>query len=1484
MTSSPVAKRTINNISSLSDKLCSEIGKIRACNEVISQIIYDSSIGKITPVKRKELIENYLGGLEQPDKFIAVSEKMGYRIRKNKDAQINGALAKIVKSLDLVYQGALADVCYEANNETSLPLLQKQLKYYELGLLLVSNILKKLNTSSAEIQQIISMTRAAEKAVARFSQMPKILIDSYDEADYLQVNSDVREDVEQGNIYSGMEHFLNFGLDEINRGLRKLRPDVGTQSISGQSRSVNPDSSTWAVCSEEDILAIRNSGIFDELWYIAQYGEAEDSISDYSIVGARQGKKPCYYFDAGWYLEKYPDVAESNLLPLLHYIKHGEQEGRWPCGIFDPTWYARKYHLKSYLGSLLAHYLNKGRLLNFNPNKVIDCRYYLQENTDVANTGADAAEHCSNMGWREGRNPSAVFDLTYYRNSHLNGDDSINPIVHYLTVGQEKNLPTNKRQGLSRESGDCGTPALGSVSDNTRYFANAGPGFKEPDSYTVDHIKPLAKTIAFYLPQFHAFPENDSWWGSGFTEWRNIMRGSPRFDGHYQPRIPRDLGFYDLNNESTLIAQAELAAKNGIEGFCFYYYWFNGKRLMNKPLDMYAQSSRIDRPFCIMWANENWTRTWDGFEKDVLIEQDYCIEDENAFIEDTANYFSNNQYIEVAGRPLFILYRPGLVPDGKRTFARWKRKWQQRIGVEPWIIMVQGFGDSDPREYGLDGAIEFPPHKVCANIPNINESLDILDSKFEGHAVLYDDVVKQSLNESECNYPLIKTVVPHWDNDARREGRGFVMHGSTPDKFGGWLSGAIEHAIERPFNNEPLVFINAWNEWAEGAYLEPDVHYGHAYLNATKRAVYGLESDYSKNKILLVGHDACPHGAQMLLLNIARTFKLQFGMEVLVILQKSGSLLEQYKQVARVEVLEQSSTDQIQKSLGLGQFKKAITNTSVTGKLVPILKGQGVKIVSLIHELPRLITEYGLSQSVTEIAQHANHIIFPSEVVQTGFLEIAGDAVGDTVVRPQGIYKNIEYDPSAKQRICEDLGIPLDSKLIINVGFADLRKGFDIFLNTAREMSAQNDHVHFIWVGGLAEDMKRWVYSDMPDESKGNNLHCVGYTDSVEDYFSACDCLFLTSREDPYPSVVLEAMSVGKPVVIFKDTTGLERVVCKYGAIVDRNNSRQIIQTLRDSINTVTETDRQARIEYVKNNCQFDDYCFSLLQLLQPEIKRVSVIVPNYNYEHYIESRLDSVFKQSYPIFEIIVLDDYSSDNSVEVINQFLDKTGRIVSFQQNKCNSGNTFKQWRKGLLQARGEFVWVAEADDLADSEFLSSSVASFSRDTVLSFCNSKQIDSYGETLSDSYDYYYKTISEKLFNGDFTLPGRTFTKTALSVKNPILNVSSVLWRKQQLLESLKTIGQEVVSYKLVGDWRLYIDVLESEDSTVSYLSSSLNSHRRHESSVTHSLDHQHHLEEIQSIHHYLNHSYKLSRAEKKAMAQYIEELVIQFGLHRAA
>ena len=748
------------------------------------------------------------------------------------------------------------------------------------------------------------------------------------------------------------------------------------------------------------------------------------------------------------------------------------------------------------------------------------------------------------------------------------------------------------RAGIS--AGVSGARNAGAYSEHIKRFGNPGQHFE--DAHAVQGMAlgdKRAKAIAFYLPQFHRFAENDEWWGAGFSEWRNVSRAAPRFDGHYQPRIPRDLGFYDLSHEQTIRDQAQLAKSNGIDAFCFYYYRFNNKRLMEKPLDLFVQSD-IDHEFSIMWANENWTRTWDG-TNDVLIQQDYLKEDEDAFIEDTASYMKDDRYIRLNGKPVFILYRPGLLPEMKATLLRWRSKWTAVLGVEPVVMMVQAFGEEDPREYGFDAAIEFPPHKICDAMPLANGEFTIFDPSFSGKIRHYKDAVNNSLTAAKPDYPLIKGVTPSWDNDARRQGAGSVLHGSTPVLYERWLNGAIEFAEENPVQQESLIFINAWNEWAEGAYLEPDVYFGHAYLNATRRAVHGMEK---AKPVLLVGHDAHKHGAQMLLLNIATVMKKKLGQDVVVLLKEGGALVGNYRRVAPTYVLNEQPKGWLAEFIDNGNFDHAVTNTAVTGDLVPQLKACGLKVSSLVHEMPDLIADYQLEEHIKAVAENSDFTVFAAKPVQTGFNLIVGAAASRQIIKPQGSYQPVEFDQLARECLRKKLNVSFDQKVVINAGYADKRKGFDLFVQTAARISMTQSDILFMWVGAIDPDMLRWLNkSYAKTHPVHQSLWLVGFTENIAPYYSAADVFFLTSREDPYPTVVLEAMNAGLPVVVLRGNTGFDDLMLDYGYIANQSDTALIDDCLFTALQEDKNRKSRERIDYISEHARFEDYCEWLVEL-----------------------------------------------------------------------------------------------------------------------------------------------------------------------------------------------------------------------------------------------------------------------------------------------
>ncbi len=353
------------------------------------------------------------------------------------------------------------------------------------------------------------------------------------------------------------------------------------------------------------------------------------------------------------------------------------------------------------------------------------------------------------------------------------------------------------------------------------------------------------KLIAFYLPQFHPIPENDEWWGKGFTEWTNATRAKPLFRGHYQPHLPADLGFYDLRLPAARQAQADLAQEYGIHGFCYYHYWFNGRRVLERPFNEVLQSGKPDFPFCLCWANENWTRAWDGRTGENLLVQNYSEDDDRAHITWLVEAFSDPRYIQVDGKPLFLVYRAGLLPHPRRTAEIWREE-ALKLGIEIFLCRVESLvaeKNIDPADTGFDAAVDFQPDWSNLGQPlhrsawhKILLSLGLTEKAYAVHNIFkYHQVVENMLKRPAPNYKRIPCINPSWDNSPRRKRDAVMLLDSTPEVYEEWLRQTIKMGQSQ--NNEGLIFINAWNEWAEGNHLEPDQKFGRAYLEATRRAL-----------------------------------------------------------------------------------------------------------------------------------------------------------------------------------------------------------------------------------------------------------------------------------------------------------------------------------------------------------------------------------------------------------------------------------------------------------------------------------------------------------------------------------------------------------------------------------------------------------------------------------------------------------------------
>jgi len=405
---------------------------------------------------------------------------------------------------------------------------------------------------------------------------------------------------------------------------------------------------------------------------------------------------------------------------------------------------------------------------------------------------------------------------------------------------------------------------------------------------------PAVKLLAFYLPQFHPIPENDAWWGKGFTEWTNVGRALPQVEGQYQPHLPGELGYYDLRVESVQERQVELAKLHGIGGFCFYFYWFAGKRLLEAPLLQYLDNPKCDLPFALCWANENWTRRWDGYESDVLIAQAYSSEDDLAFIEYVARYMRDPRYVRIDGRPLLLVYRPSLLPDPRATAQRWRARCRE-LGIgDIYICLTSAFDRMDPAAIGFDAMVEFPPNNSAP--PQLTNSVRKFNPDFAGNVFDWRCFIERSRSYADPGHVFFRGVNPGWDNEARKPGVSNIFVHASPRGYEEWLSNAMRDTVAR-FDkpDQRLVFINAWNEWAEGAHLEPDVRLGYAWLDATRRAVDRMAAPVSREpaqpKVCVVVHAYYPELLQEIFDLLAR-WEVAFRLIITTVPEREAAVLE----------------------------------------------------------------------------------------------------------------------------------------------------------------------------------------------------------------------------------------------------------------------------------------------------------------------------------------------------------------------------------------------------------------------------------------------------------------------------------------------------------------------------------------------------------------------------------------------------------------
>ncbi|MEE1918371.1 glycoside hydrolase family 99-like domain-containing protein [Pseudomonas asiatica] len=697
-------------------------------------------------------------------------------------------------------------------------------------------------------------------------------------------------------------------------------------------------------------------------------------------------------------------------------------------------------------------------------------------------------------------------------------------------------------------------------------------------------VKRTVKSIAFYLPQFHPIPENDAWWGKGFTEWANVVRAKPLFRSHYQPKLPADLGFYDLRAQSVQEAQAELATQYGIHGFCYYYYWFNGKKLLNQPIENMLKSGKPDFPFCVCWANENWSRNWDGQNKHVLMEQHYSSESNLALIHEFIKMMKDPRYIRHNGRPVLLVYRIKIIPNWLETAKIWREECRKaglgeihlcsiRFGLEP----LEGM----PAQHGLDSYVLFPPQDM--RFVDAKSKVHDLNSNFGGTMYSYDEVVDADITRFKPGYewPVHRGAMLGWDNTARRLTSSRVFVGCTPMRYRSWIKQILEQEDRHNPNHESLLFINAWNEWAEGTTLEPDQQYGRGYLEATKSVIQSynvsfkhgaeinqipiqapserthfikrytplaqiqrldgkLEFKAGQPTILLCAHISGHQlfGGERSFIDMIKTLKrLNFNVIVTTPSNNNKSYLSQLSEYAHaiysfpypqwVANREADNRLIVRFANLIAKYDVSIVYSNTIVLLEPAEAAKRMGRISLTHIRELITFDDSLRERIGLPVQ---------EIVKTVFdrydFSIANSAATELVFARKG---KTFYAPNAiDHQELESLNEPGRAIRFGIVSSNIPKKGITDFIEVAKKCQDISDQAEFIVIGPDNQHTEIWK----DQIAKGilpSNLKFAGYRETPKEAMSEINVLLnLSQFAESFGRTVAEAMAAKRPVIAYE--------------------------------------------------------------------------------------------------------------------------------------------------------------------------------------------------------------------------------------------------------------------------------------------------------------------------------------------------------------
>jgi glycosyltransferase involved in cell wall biosynthesis/GT2 family glycosyltransferase len=809
--------------------------------------------------------------------------------------------------------------------------------------------------------------------------------------------------------------------------------------------------------------------------------------------------------------------------------------------------------------------------------------------------------------------------------------------------------------------------------------------------------------------------------------------------------------------------QVELAKLYGVGGFCFYFYWFNGRRPLEKPLENYLNDKALDLPFCLCWANENWTRRWDGRDWDILLAQHHSAEDDLAFIAHISKYLRDPRYIRIDGRPLVLLYRPGLLPAAKETVRRW-REWCRNNGIgELYLAYSQSYEQLDPDAYDFDAAIEFPTGVEPDNsaLPRVKRGIKLLNKGFAGHILDWSDYARRSRNYANPAYKLFRGVCPSWDNTPRRKDTARILVNNSPAGYHEWLLNAIADTCLRfPDHDERLVFVNAWNEWAEGAYLEPDARNGYAYLEATRLALAGaayvplsregvtwitaylpgrLRVAKEEPVVLLCAHYSGPYvfGGERSFLDILDGLQ---AMGANVICTVPSTRNEAYINAVR----DRSAGVYI---LPYRQWSPSSEDEPIIEKFVEIIRRHSVDIIYVNTIMLREpVTAAQRCGAIT--VTHAREIITADEHL-AGEIGLPPDEIVKQVVsRSDYIIANsrttAECYAGHKPVMVVPNTVDIDQlELENNVDAANIRfalvsnnlpkKGLNDLIQLAKRCESSLPNARFLIIGPDNRHVDA-LKLDQKDGKVPANVEFPGYRNTPREAMTETNVVLILSHfKESFGRTAIEAMAARRPVIAYNWGAPAELVRDgETGFLVDFQNMDQLadrVKRLCENPGLISEMGLRghafASSQYSKDRFveRFRDAYSKILDEIRSRRKvcdfkllraapPTAVIVPVYNAYEELRECIASV--QEHTNLEknrVIVIEDGSSDVRVR---EFLEAL-KNVEVVYNEQNMGYT-KTCNKGISMAAPSDIVLLNSDTIVTPRWLESlRVAAYSSTEV-------------------------------------------------------------------------------------------------------------------------------------------------------------------------